>query len=148
MKLNWGHYITLSFIAFAGVIFVMAYISMNTDVNLVAEDYYKQEIAYQDQIDKITNYKNLIEKPVFRINAATKVLEISFSDTLYRDFSKGDLLLFRPSQSNMDKLYKISLDEKGEQFIVMKGLDKGLWKAKINFQIGESLYYHEKNIML
>ena len=148
MKLHWGHYITISFIIFAGIVFMMAYISMNTDVNLVAPDYYKQEIRYQQQIDKITNFNSLKIKPTFKLNISSQNIEISFPTDLSADLKNGKILLFRPSQKESDMLYTINLDNTGNQLLSMKGMQNGLWKAKINFQIGDELYYHEKNIIL
>ena len=59
--MNWGTKITLSFIAFVGIIITMVVISMRQDISLVAKDYYVQEIAYQDQIDRIRNNHDLGE---------------------------------------------------------------------------------------
>jgi len=147
MKLHWGHYIIISFILFAAIIFTMAAISMREDVNLVAEDYYRQEIAYQEQIDKISNFKKLVDKPTFKLNTVTRVLEVSFPNNADK-LIKGEIQLFRPSKSENDKLFSLKLEANGTQFISMKGMKKGLWKAKISFQIDGVLYYHEKNVIL
>ncbi len=55
MKFNWGTGIVLAFIGFIG--FIMYFIvSMHTDTkydhDLVTEDYYKQELEFQNDIDK------------------------------------------------------------------------------------------------
>ena len=62
MKFNWGTGIVLAFIAF--ISFIMYFvISMNTDKSLdhdlVNEDYYKQELEFQNDIDKEKNAKTL-----------------------------------------------------------------------------------------
>ena len=64
MKINWGTGIVIAFIAF--ISFIMYFvISMNTnskyDHDLVTEDYYKQELEFQNEIDKESNSKHLVE---------------------------------------------------------------------------------------
>ena len=61
--MNWGHKITISFILFAIIIITMVTIAMRTDVNLVAPDYYEEELAYQEQIDRSKNFQGLSNKP-------------------------------------------------------------------------------------
>lgn len=146
--MNWGHYITFTLIGFALVIFSLVTISMKQDVSLVASDYYKQEIAYQDQIDKISNFNQLSEKPEFKLNTSNVVMEVSFPDHLVSKMTNGTIQLYRPSESQVDKLIDIKLGQSGEQKIPMNTLKKGLWKAKINFEIEGKSFYHEKNVIL
>ena len=62
MKINWGTGIVLAFIGF--ISFIMYFvINMNInkkyDHDLVAEDYYKLELEFQNDIDKQNNAKTL-----------------------------------------------------------------------------------------
>ena len=64
MKFTWGHAITLVFILFAGYILYFVYQSFQTNVDLVAEDYYAKEVAFQDRINQTANavpFKDVIE---------------------------------------------------------------------------------------
>ncbi len=61
MKFNWGTGIVLAFVAF--IAFIMYFVilaSTNNRANhdLVTEEYYKEELAYQNEIDALTNAKN------------------------------------------------------------------------------------------
>ena len=78
--MNWGTKIVFSFIAFAGLIITMVVISMRQDVSLVAKDYYVQEIAYQDQIDKIQNQKALESEPTIKLSQ--EFVEVSMNTVL------------------------------------------------------------------
>ena len=62
MKINWGTAIVVAFVGF--ISFIMYFvISMSTDKkfdhDLVTEDYYQQELKYQDDINKVENAKKL-----------------------------------------------------------------------------------------
>ena len=56
MKLNWGHYIVIGFIGFVILILFMVFRSYQHNNDLVSEDYYAEEIAFQDVIDKKSNF--------------------------------------------------------------------------------------------
>ena len=146
--MNWGHYITITLIVFVGIIISLVTISMKQDVSLVAPDYYKQEIEYQDQIDKATNFKILLNKPSFDLNLESKTMEISFPETMISNLRNGTIQLYRPSESSVDKLIDISLQKDGTQQISMKSMKTGLWKAKIYFSVKDKDYYFEKNVIL
>ncbi len=51
MTFNWGHKLTLGFVAFAGMIVYMVVQSMHTRYDLVSNEYYKDELQYQQVID-------------------------------------------------------------------------------------------------
>ena len=64
MKINWGTAIVLAFIGF--ISFIMYFvISMNFNDkynhDLVTEDYYKEELGYQNDINKQSNAQRLAE---------------------------------------------------------------------------------------
>ena len=146
--MNWGHYIAITLVVFVAIIISLVTISMKQDVSLVAPDYYKQEIAYQEQIDKATNFKELLNKPKFDLNVQSRTLEISFPETMIPNLSHGTIQLYRPSESSVDKLIDIKLKNNGTQQISMQSMKPGLWKAKINFKIMDKAYYYEKNVIL
>ena len=94
--MNWGVKITLSFIAFVLIMITMVMISMRQDVNLVADDYYKQEIAYESQIERIKNTNNLASPPEISFNRGTNRIYVSFSSKLADRIRSGEVLLYRP----------------------------------------------------
>ncbi len=143
--MNWGKSIVLAFIAFAAIIITMVYISMQHDINLVRKDYYKEELAYQDQIDRVRNYKNLAEKPNLERNGNT--LTLSFPDSLARPIS-GELWLYRPSVSALDRKFPIKLAEGNDLSFPLDGMSKGLWKIKLSWADNAREYFNEQSIVL
>jgi len=142
--MNWGARITVSFIVFAMVIFTMVFISMNQDINLVSEDYYKQEIAYEDQIQRLRNTQSLDQSPEITIDRNAQQVIIRFPKELTGQIKDGYILLFRPSDSRLDKRYELALNEEGIQKVSIRGQIKGLWKAKLYWQDYNLEYYQEK----
>ena len=53
--MNFGSWITVAFVLFAGLIISLVVVCVRQDVSLVSADYYQQEIKYQSRIDDISN---------------------------------------------------------------------------------------------
>ena len=70
--MDWGKGIILTLTAFAGIIISMVVICVRQDdIHLVTQNYYEEEIKYQDQIDKMVNASMLdYEALAFDANVA------------------------------------------------------------------------------
>jgi len=145
--MNWGTKIIFAFVAFIGVIFTLAYISMGQDINLVAEDYYADELAYEDQIQRIKNTQSLTEKPELVIDKKALKAHLVFPESLREKIDEGELVFYRPSNGAFDKSFAISLDKDGLQSFDISSYVKGRWKAKINWEYRNTEYYKEINLI-
>lgn len=136
--MSWGHGIIIAFICFGVLIFSMVAISMNQNVNLVADNYYEQEINFQSQIDKIGNFNNLKEKPLLTFAREEDKCFLSFPEGMPE--VEGTIHFFRQSDNNLDVIYKIQ-DKAIE--VDISALKKGLWTVKVDWAAGEKGYYFE-----
>ena len=140
--MNWGTRIVITFVCFVAVIVTMVVISMRQNISLVDKDYYVQEIAYQDQIERIKNKNEMGEKPeVIKRNG--KII-ISIND---QDLA-GEVHFFRPSDASLDKKYVLMLNEKGQQSFAMVDFEKGLWRIKVNWNKNGKEFYSEHSLTL
>lgn len=140
--MNWGKGIVVAFVCFIGVIATLVTISMKQDVSLVAKDYYVQEIAYQDQIDRIENKNRMEIQPSVELKTGNIELLIKKLEL------EGTIHFFRPSNAKLDKKYVIKLDKNGKQLFSASDFEKGLWKVKINFTSEGREYYSEHSLVL
>ncbi len=141
--MNWGTSIFLSFAAFMGIIITMVVISMNQDVNLVATDYYKQELAYQDQIDKIKNAKKVSGEVHFNYIASKGQFVMSSKTDM-----SGEAHIYRPSDASKDEVVTYEKKTGDNKGINTEGMDKGLWKVKLTWTKNDELFYTEKSIVI
>lgn len=146
--MNWGTKIILAYLAFILILTSMVVVCINQDVHLVATDYYKQEITYQDQIDRMNNYNTLTEKPTLQLDRNASTIIVTFTREIPRNLASGKVWLFRPSDRNMDQLFKLVLDTNGQMILPTANLSSGLWKLKLNWSGDNKEYYHEKTIIL
>lgn len=147
MKINWGTGIVLAFIGFMCFILYFV-IQVNTDKkydhDLVTEDYYKLELDFQNDINKETNAKSLMEN--ISLIKTQKGLLIAFPENLLTDDISGKVFLYRPSNKQLDFELPISLSDHN-LLIPDKRLLDGRWNIKVDWQyIGKS-YLFKKEIV-
>jgi hypothetical protein len=141
--MDWGKGILLTIIGFVAVIITMVVISVRMDgIELVTENYYEQEIKYQDQIDKENLTLGLGEVVMhYDYDIQSVVLDLP-------EGSKGQLHLFRPSDSSLDQVYKFETKADHATVIPVQNLKSGYWKFQLNWTVGGKEYYEEKKIDL
>ncbi len=147
MKFNWGTGIVLAFIGF--ISFIMYFvISMNFnkkyDHDLVTEDYYKAEISYQNDIDKLNNANNLEENVTY--TKTTEGLVIMFPQNFDSKKITGKVSLYRPSNKHLDFETPISISE-SYLLVPDKRLLDGRWDISIDWQYNGTSYLFKKSIV-
>ena len=147
MKINWGTGIVLAFIGF--ISFIMYFVvSMNTndkfDHDLVTEEYYKEELAYQNEIDKLNNAKTLENDITY--NITIEGLVIQFPQNLDIEKITGKMFLYRPSNKQLDFETSISLS-KTHLLIPDKRLVDGRWNIKVDWQYKGKSYLYKASII-
>ncbi|WP_103864163.1 FixH family protein [Aquimarina sp. I32.4] len=146
MKINWGTSIILAFIGFISFILYFV-IKMNINQNyqhdLVTEDYYKKELAFQDEINAEENSKTLTND--ITIKKKDEGLVISFpKDKNYNDI-KGTIFLYRPSNKKLDIKIPISLSN--STFVIKdQELLDGRWNITVDWKYQGISYLFKKSI--
>ena len=145
MKINWGTGIVLAFVAF--ISFIMYFvIIMSTDSKydreLVTEEYYKKELAFQDQINKEQRAKNMGFTPI--INKIDNGLVVRFPEKYNPTEISGSLFLYRPSNKKLDFEMPISVSSLNT-IIPSQHLLNGRWNIEINWTYkGKEYFYKEE----
>jgi nitrogen fixation protein FixH len=135
MKFSWGQGIFLVMTAFAVMMATFMYRAYHAQEDLVAENYYEQEIRYQQQIDKLDNVSKLGGKP--GLDVIGDELVISFPTAVHGSRITGELYLQRPSDARFDDRIPFTV-ENGEELRVPVGERmKGLYTANMEWSAGD-----------
>ena len=140
MKINWGVKITILYVGFVLLILTLVSMSMRQNVDLVSNDYYEQELKFQDRINKI-NVTNQLEEPLIWEVKKGK-LNLNFPQNFEGKQITGSIYFFRPSDETKDKTIEINTDNTSLS-IPTKDLQPGLFKIHINWNVDEVEYYNE-----
>ena len=146
MKFNWGTGIVLAFIGF--ISFIMYFVlTMNLDKkynhDLVTEDYYKVELAYQKDIDKQKNALHLKENISYL--KTPEGLRIQFPEDFDTSLIKGKVFLYRPSNKQLDFETPISLS-KPYLLVPDKRLLGGRWNLTVDWEYKGTPYIYKASI--
>jgi hypothetical protein len=143
--MNWGKWIVVTFVLFAAFIGTLVWVCVRQDISLVSKDYYKDELAYQDQIERLQNGSDLIHKPTIEVMNGNQVV-VEFAD--FNKLTQGDLKLFRPSNPAMDKTFKLLRNSKTTQSFSTEALTKGMYRARMQWTMNGKEFFIEEVIYL
>lgn len=142
MKFNWGSGIALFYALFAIVLVTAVIRSTQFDNSLVSDQYYADDLNYQQHYDKLVNSQSLKHKLEIAKNKPDGVVELNFPQDL-KNIS-GEIHFFCPSNSRLDFRVPVRLNAQNQQIVPLKQLKKeGLWRVKVDWKAGERAFYKE-----
>ena len=94
MKLNWGTGIAIVLTAFIIFILALVYLTTTAEADLVAPDYYKQELAFQDRIDASKNGAEL--SATLNVAQQNDQILITCDGTIEPAMHNGIVSFYRP----------------------------------------------------
>lgn len=139
--MNWGTKIGILYGCFVLLIVGMVTLSMLQKVDLVAADYYEQELNFQQKIDKSKRAQALVNPLKWVVNPNS--LQIVFPAEFKGQQIQGLISLFRPSDAALDQTLPIAVDSGLIQNIALKNFKPGAYKLQIDWQVGTTKYYNE-----
>lgn len=114
-------------------------------VDLVAENYYEQEVKFQGQYNSMIN-SNQVENTVVTQKEGS-IYRINMPEKFKDKAVTGSVIFFRPDNSKLD--FNLALKPiNGQQEIVLSNLKKGAWKVKINWNSESVSYYQEDKLYI
>ncbi len=146
MKFNWGWGITLVLVVFILFMLNLVYKCTQVNVDLVAENYYENEIKYQEQIDREQNSLEL--KQDIRIIKKDQFIELIYPSDFTREEISGTIQFFKPDDASLDFTLALSATESMSQEVSSLSLKKGWWFVKIRWTYKQVDYYTEEKLLL
>lgn len=148
MKINWGTGIVIAFGLFMTfILFFVFKVQSDSkyDNELVVEEYYKQELKFENQMQKEQNASNMSEK--IEIKTSEEGIKITFPSDLDVTLVKGKVSLYRPSNKKLDFEVPISLS--GSHLLIPENtLVGGRWDISIDWTYDGKEILTKKTIYL
>lgn len=146
MKINWGTGIAIFYSIFVLVLVYYVIKSTTFDNSLVSEQYYADDLAYQQHYDKLVNAQQLTEDLKIWNKMQKAEVELIFPAEVGP--VSGLIHFFCPSDSGSDFKLPVRPDAERIQRIPTTGLRPGLWKVKVDWQADGKTFYKEQSITL
>lgn len=145
MKFNWGTGIVLFMVAFMGFILYMVAGTSRMNQDLSSEDYYKQEISFQQKINAIENAGDLAE--TVQIVQVGNFIQIEFPESCTMNGAIGNICFYRPNNARLDKTFSLKMNG-NKQYILKSTLIAGHYNVKIEWETNGETYLVEKELII
>lgn len=146
MKINWGTSIVIAFGLF--ITFILYFVfkvqsDSKYENELVVEEYYKQELTFENQLEKEQNANDNSQQ--IRINASDEGIVIIFPTDLDLTQVKGKVSFYRPSNQDLD--FEVPISFSGSHLLIPKqNLVDGLWDISVDWTYGGKEFLTKKTI--
>lgn len=148
LKFNWGTYIVIAFALF--ITFILYFVvkvqsDSKYDNDLVVEEYYKHDIHFQEEMQRVQNAQDLPNKPI--VSQLDNEVIITFPSLF--DFKKitGTVALYRASNKKLDFNLKLELSE-SSLHIPKTNLVGGSWDINMEWQYEGKSYLTKETIYI
>jgi nitrogen fixation protein FixH len=146
MKINWGTGIVIAIGLFMTFILVLVYkmtVDQKYNHDLVVEEYYKKELAFQEEIDAEKNALSLSER--IKGKKVNNGWLLTFPKELENSQIKGSVFLYRPSNKQLD--FDFSIELSGINLLIPdERLLDGRWNITVEWEYNGKPYLYKESI--
>jgi nitrogen fixation protein FixH len=119
----------------------------NLREDLVANNYYDNEIRYQKEIDLLNRTQKIAGKVTVDYDSARRSILISLPVSPTQT-AVGNVRLYRPSDERLDRSLPLALDAQGVDHFDAKSLSPGLWKIRIEWTVSGQDYLLDRPVVI
>ena len=145
-KLHWGHGLAIAlgcfilFILFLILVFPMG----KQNAEMISNNYYEEELQYQDIIDAKKNAAKLAEIPAYK--STSEGMLITFPSNIKVDDNTVNFILFRTNDSNLDVKKEVTLQH--NLFLIPKKvISAGSYTLKLKWKENKIPYQVDYDIL-
>lgn len=144
--MNWGKGLALTLLAFIGLMAWFLVMAARSPESLVTEQYYEQELRYQDRIDDMERAHALTEAVHMEVSGHS--IRLIFPPEFRASRITGELTLLRPNDPAADKVLPVTADGTGSFEAVGLDLVPGRYNASLAWAVeGVSYFTTEKLVV-
>ena len=144
MKFHWGHGIAVFFSVFVIFMLTLLYLSRQERIDLVTDEYYAEEIKYEDRLNQIRN-ANEAGLELFTTKN-TEFLELELRGLGAE--VKGTVFFYRPSDASLDLSIDLELDSNSMMKVPLQRFAKGMYSLQVEIEANGKSYFLQKNLSI
>lgn len=133
------------YLAFVAAILFMVVKSFGHDFDLVTEDYYAEELQFQNRIDAEKNALPYVDSVV--IDVAENAVQLQFPASLI-DMQSGKAYFYKASDADQDLHLALKPDASGKVQYGKENFAKGFYTLKLSWVKSGKEYFMQRNIYL
>lgn len=144
----WPLGILLTFAIFiSGSVFLIV-IACSNRSELVAQDYYDQEIRFQERLDELKRTEAWNADVAATWDPRRRAVEVSLPRPHVALGATGTAKFYRPSDASCDDAMPLQPDATGTQVLSPPDLRPGLWKVQLAWNADGERYFAERSFIV
>ena len=143
----WPLAIVAWFIGFAVFLVVFVAWAMHQPQDLVAANYYENEVRYQQQLDRMNQTQSFVAQMGIAYDPAQGAIVLTMPVAQARE-ATGSIHFYRPSDARLDREVPLAVSPEGVQKIAAGELRAGLWKVRMQWSAGGKDYFVERMVLV
>ncbi len=143
---HWGTGITIVIITGCVAMLTLVYRTTRIQFDLVEQDYYAAELKYESKMQARDNLHALRGKVNIRL--VDELLLIQFPADCIGQSMDGSLVLYRPSDQELDLHLPLTPDEEGRVLVEKRKLRKGKYVMKAAWVMSGAAYDAEESFFI
>ena len=136
------------FVVLIAALATWAVVAQRNREELVSADYYEQEVAYQQQINRLRRSADSGVVIGFVSVGQGGVIRSAWPLASRPGEAQGRIRLYRPSEAALDREVPVLVGADGIQSIDAGTLKPGLWKVRVHWGPEDSGYYAEGSVVV
>ena len=133
-------------VGFGGMVLFMCYLVYQCTQNpsvMVSNNYYEQELKFQDLIDAKTNTLPFTDSLIMNKESHQITFQIPLS--INKEITKASVQLYNRADDKKDRTINLAKNEQGIYALNTIDWGKGNYELKLSIQTGTKQYYKEFN---
>lgn len=144
----WPVGIIAFFVFFVACVIGFVVFSAFQRTDLVAADYYEQEVRFQEQINRVHRTAAWQGEIAIVIDPPLQHLRIALPAAHAARQPTGTVAFYRPSEAGLDRRFPLLVDQAGQQVLDVGGFASGLWRVRVTWAVGNEEFYREADVVL
>ncbi|MEZ4738312.1 MAG: FixH family protein [Flavobacteriales bacterium] len=144
--MNWGKGLTIALMLFAGMMAWFVVMAHRNPEPLVTEEYYAEELKYQQRIDHTE--RALALSRAVRIDVGNDGVRLRFPAELKGKAITGELTLLRPNDPRADIRMEVKADSAGSFDRSGLVLVPGRYNAALEWTVDGERYFTEEKLVV
>ena len=144
--MNWGKGLTIAMVLFIGYILSMVFMMLNSSSDKVEEDYYQQEIKYEQR--KVATENGFKYSDQISVTNGKNQVEIIFPEGIDINNVEGTIHFYRPENASLDRKYAFNSQTGRAQLIPNSELAEGNYVVKLLWKENDTDFYVEKKVKI
>ncbi len=144
--MNWGWKLALVYSGFVIAIMTFVFKARSEKIDLVAKDYYEQELQFKYRMEASSNANELFS--FISVKEDNGKIEIQLPQQQAKRIAEAKAHFYCPSDAEKDVLMNLTPDENALQVLASNMLKPDNYIVKLQWQADDKNFYIEKKLRI